>query len=232
MQINKRNIMLLALLLINCNLVVGQGRYFSFGTRHNGICIGNSVFYNGLRLNFNDKDVKVINGLNLSGQTKTVCVNGATIGLLASIDSNINGFQYGFASLGHRLNGLCIAPGMALHEKANGIVISGLVTYFEVTNGIQISLLGTTPFDIIGSKRMNGLGVGGLYFQCERVVGFQLASVLCASDTLKGVSIATFNVTNNLHGIQIGLFNYAMNNKWPFRRTPIINFNFRRKNSC
>lgn len=210
-------------------LLLGQNRHLNIGIKENGLCFGNSKNYNGIRFNFLDKNVSNINGFNLALQTKVLKIDGISIGLFASLDSVINGIQIGgLASVGDKLTGLSISPGVAVHEKINGIDISSF-TLFTITNGIQISIFGTAPMDDIGSNKINGIGIGGLIFICERVNGVSIASLVSAADTLNGISIACWNAAKELHGFQFGLLNYAMNNKYPFKKMPLMNFNLRRK---
>lgn len=211
-------------------ILFGQNGHLSIGVKENGLCFGNSKNYNGIRFNFLDKNVSNINGFNLALQTKVLKIDGISVGLFASLDSVINGLQIGgLASVGDKLSGLSISPVLAIHEKINGIDISGF-TWFKLTNGVQISLLGTLPMDYMYSRKINGLGIGGLVFVCEHVNGVSIASLISFADTLNGLSIACWNATNELHGFQFGLLNYAMNNKYPFKKMPLMNFNLRRKN--
>ena len=44
---------------------------------------------------------------------------------------------------------------------------------------------------------------------------------------MHGLSIALFNYTNELHGVQLGILNYAGNNRKGFRLLPFANMHFR-----
>jgi len=55
--------------------------------------------------------------------------------------------------------------------------------------------------------KMNGFYIGGY----------------CSSDRQKGLSIALFNHTKELHGLQLGVINYAGNNRKLFRWMPFFN---------
>ena len=49
------------------------------------------------------------------------------------------------------------------------------------------------------------------------------------NDVQQGVSVGAYNITEQLHGFQFGLINYAHNNRKIFRLTPFFNFNLRNK---
>ena len=47
------------------------------------------------------------------------------------------------------------------------------------------------------------------------------------AETVQGIQVgAFFNGSEVLRGVQIGLFNYAGNNSWPFKVLPGINMHF------
>lgn len=66
------------LLLFLTTILFGLNRHLSIGLKGNGICFGNSSDYNGIRLNLWDKNVNRINGLNISGLSKSRKLNGLT----------------------------------------------------------------------------------------------------------------------------------------------------------
>jgi hypothetical protein len=228
---NKRQILLILFLLPI--LLSAQNRHFKIGIKNNGICFGNSSKFNGIRTNFIDKNVKDINGISICGQTESQKTNGISLGLYLSMDSIMNGLQIGGLGAGaSKFNGLSISPGVTVHDTINGIAISGILTYFKTTNGLQLGLVGTTPFDFMESENLNGVAIGGITIYCtEKASGMILSSILCYSGKLNGVSISCFNVTDELHGFQFGLLNYARNNRKLFRLTPFVNFNLRKMNS-
>jgi hypothetical protein len=82
-------------LVLLSTLLFGQNKQFSLGVKCNGISIGNSANYNGLRINFEDKNVNSVNGLNIAGVSDIGKLNGISIGVLVSLDSYSNGIDIG-----------------------------------------------------------------------------------------------------------------------------------------
>ena len=64
----------------------GISQALNFPTKTAGISIGNSKLFNGLRINFRDRNVDQINGLNItlwqSKQNRDAQVNGISLGIL------------------------------------------------------------------------------------------------------------------------------------------------------
>jgi hypothetical protein len=221
---------LFILLQILTSSVYGQHKHLSIGIDNYGLCIGNSYSYNGLRLNVWDNKVENINGINISGYTSTRKTNGLAIGILAAFDSTINGLQFGGGgALTNNLNGFCLSPGFVFSGKLNGLAISGIASFIDTTNGVQIGLWGTSPFEWMGSKVINGVAVGGLTIGSNKINGLAISLVINAADTINGVSISCFNIAKELTGFQFGILNYVATNRKIFRLLPIINFNFRKK---
>lgn len=231
MTFNFFRILLILLLSIN---VTGQNGHLCLGYKDNGICFGNSRNFNGIRLNAWDKNVNKINGLNISGLSRTKILSGLSIGIIASFDSISNGIKIGgLASISQkRHNGLAVAGLFVNAEKFNGIGIAGFSPMGDTLNGLFIGLYGVTAWDIDRDiKVINGLGIGGLGVRAKNINGLALGIFYNSFDIQNGVSISLFNKAKELHGFQFGLLNYAGNNRPLFRWTPLFNFNFRQKAS-
>lgn len=209
--------------------ICAQNSSLKLGVGHSGILFGNNLQHNGIRFSLKDTNHAWVNGTHGSFITENQQANGIVLSLLLSGVRLVNGIQTGLITGGDKVNGISIAPIAAFHGKINGLALSGLATYFDTTNGVQLNVLGTTPIDFMSSKVINGLGIGGLYFNCVNVNGVLVSSLLCYAEQVNGVSISCVNVAEELHGVQIGLLNYAANNKKPFKKLPFINFHFRRK---
>ncbi len=225
-----KHVVILLLILLP-TFLIGQNGHFSFGIKNNGICFGNSNKYNGVRLNLIDNNVDKVNGLsfNVAGLAFNKRVNGISFGLIGTTDSLMNGLQFGsIYTFSTKINGISITP-FLLASEINGLQIVGVAAFVDTTNGVLISLFGTTPFDMIGSKIINGLAIGGVVINSEKVNGVIISGILCAADELNGVSFSCFNLTKSLHGFQFGLINYAANNRKLFRVMPFMNFNLKKK---
>lgn len=77
------NALLILFIVFNSSLSLGQNKFLDLGVKNNGISIGNSAIYNGLRLNLWDKNVSKINGVNLAGMSRDSILNGIAIGILS-----------------------------------------------------------------------------------------------------------------------------------------------------
>jgi len=220
-------------LLFLTTILFGQNRHLSLGLNGNGICFGNSSKYNGLRLNLWDKNVNSINGLNISGLSKSRKSNGLSIGIVASLDTISNGLKIGgLATYAKRHNGIALSGLFLAGEKYNGIGLSGLSPFADTLNGLFVGLWGVTPwsrYDTI--KVINGIAIGGLVVSSSKINGIAIAFLRNSFDKQNGVSISCFNGAEELHGFQFGLLNYAGNNRRLFRWTPFINFNLRKNAS-
>ena len=222
----------------------GQNRHFTIGYKSNGLTFGNSVRTNGIRLNFLDKNVDRVNGLNLAVISKSRVSNGFTLGLIWNEHSICNGIVIkSLAGESEKVNGILINGLFGRCGKVNGIFISGLAGGTDKINGLGIAgfiIVGGTlngllisPFSIdywndktIGL--INGVAVGGILgTSANKLNGLSISLLGNRIDELNGISIGLFNRSENLRGVQIGILNIAKNNKY-FKYTPIINFNFRK----
>lgn len=211
------------------SFLCGQNGHLSFGIKENGICIGNSINYNGLRLNLWDKNANRINGLNISGYTEHNKSNGISIGILVSGDSVSNGIEIGgFAIKSKKHNGLALAVFGLNGTKLNGVGIGGLHAYADTLNGLfagAFSVSAKSSEDSLGI--INGVAVGGGVLT-SKINGVSIGILANISDIQTGISIGAVNLTKELHGVQFGLINFAFNNR-RFRWTPFLNFNFRKR---
>lgn len=233
------------ILLIFPIFVFGQNRSLTIGPKDNGLVIGNSKQCNGIRLNFWDKNVERVNGFNLSAKTASNYTNGLSFGLTSNQDSVTNGVRIGgLINLGENFNGVCIGGLGTAANKINGLGIGGLLTYADTMNGLFISGLGA--FGGNGSSyitAINGISIG-MFTTCSKMnglsVGFQsvtdtikgvvIGFVNNESKAANGIQVGMHNKTTDLYGLQIGFWNISENNRY-LKKTPIINFNFRKKAS-
>jgi|WetSurMetagenome_2_1015567.scaffolds.fasta_scaffold618445_1 hypothetical protein len=214
------NLTVIIVLLINC-FVQGQNdtkanRYLSIGTKTAGICFGNSNIYNGIRFNLWDKglgikenEAKLINGINVS----------------FSVNSKVsNGIQLcGLVSNSETINGISIAPTSHNARKINGFASSFWINS-DTLNGLFIGFGVAASEPIISNKVIDGVAVGIMTVGAEKVKGATICMFWCYSKEQCGLSIAGYNRTEYLHGLQIGLLNYAGNNPKLLRRLPLLNF--------
>lgn len=231
--------------LISYINVFGQNKSFTLGYHDNGIALGNSRNCNGVRINLWDKEVNNVNGFNISAKSYTERTNGFSFGVVANSDDMTNGIKIaGFSNVADEVNGICIA-GLAtdVTNKINGLGISGFYTFADTMNGVFISLLGIINFNRDFINVVNGLSVGmftdaenfrglalGFQSRLDTLNGVSMGLVRNESNVANGIQFGMQNKTQDLFGFQIGFWNVA-ENKRHFKKTPIINFNFRKKAS-
>jgi hypothetical protein len=234
-----------------------------------GISFGNSSEFTGIRINLSDKDIKRINGLNITFwarklkywsdnvQMQKSVVNGISTGIIPTCGT-MNGINSGLLRVValKEMNGLSLSV-LNLYSKGNinGLTVSGFITQCEVLSGFVVSGIAAAGVgginglaiggltvssdrnDINGvaatlgvlycGSDFNGVGVSGIFLKSETFRGFSIAG--CSSSyKMFGLSIALYNRTRELHGGQIGLLNYAGNNRKGLRYLPLVNMHLKK----
>ena len=211
-------------------LLKGQNDYLSLGFDDNGICIGNSAFYNGLRLNFVDTDVDEINGVSIAARTHAKFTNGLIIGILAVDDGISNGVQIsGLLAGGTKHNGLTLSCFFLGARKFNGFGVAGILGAADTLNGFLCAGAYIGHYSDSETMLINGIAIAGGGIRAVKIKGFALSLIKNTFKKQNGVSISAINEADELHGVQFGLINHAKNNRKIFRWTPFFNFNFRKK---
>lgn len=209
-----------------------NGKALNFPANKYGMSIGNSYEFTGIRINFADENVKIVNGLNVTfwfkfAKNQNAVVNGISIGVIPTAGS-MQYINLGLLGVGtaRNLNGVSIAGTVVgSGGQINGLSISGLITRAAgsqegegVISGIAISGIG------IGANVINGLAIGGLavvtdgdingvvtclaYTYCEKDFrGIAVTSGYLESDFFNGIAIAGYAKTNQMNGISIALYN-------------------------
>jgi hypothetical protein len=78
----------------------------------------------------------------------------------------------------------------------------------------------------IDARELYGASFAGIMTRADRVSGVTFALYNRADEWHDGVAIGLYNQAENLHGVQLGLLNYAGNNSMGFKYLPILNFHF------
>jgi hypothetical protein len=223
---------LFSILIFLSSSTFGQ-KGFNVGVNNFGIGFGCSSKQNGVRLNLWDKTCGEINGLNLSLYSETKKVNGVSIGLLVSADSLVNGLNLGIIGSGStKTNGISFGGLFTGGKKINGFGIAGLSVAADTLNGLFLSGYGNTYWNTDSIHLINGMSfgiIGGCF--TKKLNGLSMGLIHNVTGVQNGLSISAFNRTKELHGVQIGLLNYAGNNRSLFRWLPLININLRKKAS-
>jgi len=212
----------------------GQVRHLNVGPKGNGICFGNSADHNGIRLNLRDKrdeNVHHLNGISIAGISRCRTINGISISVLTLACKRSNGIIIGGLGVEPKNhNGIAVGGLYISGTKCNGIGIAGMSPYADTLNGVFAGLWGVMSLNKEDSiKVINGLAVGGMGVIASEMNGVSVAYFLNSFHKQKGVSIASINLTHELHGFQFGLINHAANNRRFLKWTPVFNFNLRKK---
>jgi hypothetical protein len=214
---------------------VSEGKALNFPTKNYGISIGNSHEFTGIRINYIDKGVEKINGLNFTlwakpSKNQDAEINGMSIGVIPSAGSmqyiNLGLVAASGASHGN-LNGVSIG-GLAVgnaHGDLNGVSVGGLMIGSGGSMyGLSIAglFIGTDEGDIV---RINGITVAGLAIGTDGDINGVASSLAClsarknrglavtagylSSEIFKGVAIAGYSKTDQMHGLSVALYNEA-----------------------
>ena len=132
---------------------------------HVGIAIGDVPRVTGLRLNFRDRDLEWVNGVNVTvwsphGEGSGI-VRGLALGLPLTGADRIDGVAAGFLGAGaaNRIRGLGIGGlGIGSGGRLEGLMIGGL----GVGSGGGIRGVGIGGFGVGSGGTLRGLFVGGL----------------------------------------------------------------------
>jgi hypothetical protein len=131
-----------------------------------GISIGNSARVNGLRINWSDRGLERVNGVNLTlwkpNKHLSGVINGAAIGIAGPGASEINGLAVGLAGTvtDRRMRGIAIAGlGAVAQGSISGIALGGLgaVAQGSVT-GLLVGGLGAVVQGDVRGVAISGLG--------------------------------------------------------------------------
>ena len=183
-----------------------HGQSLDLGIANTGLSIGNSPRWTGLRINWADRDVERVNGVNLtlwkppavrddqgnsSSANPDFTMNGIALGLVAPVAARFNGVAAGLG-------------GVIAHEAVNGIALGGIGVVSEGTlNGIVIGGLG-----VVAERGMNGIHLGGLGLVSEgRMRGINLAGLGTVSDgAMIGINAAGLGLVSegDMSGVNLG----------------------------
>ena len=201
-------------------------KYLSLGPKRAGICFGNSPVYTGFRFNGLNKNVRRLNGFDLALVNEDQ--KGASNGISAAVGANTQAHNNGLAIGGlvnavDRENGIMLALLFNVGNRLNGVG-AGVFLACDTVNGLAIGgEVGRRGEDTLG--RINGvaLAVSGTITGTMNGIAVSLENF---SDKHRGLAIGAYNKTKRLKGMQIGLYNVALNNPKGLRRLPLINMHF------
>lgn len=207
-------------------------KHVSIGTYRAGIAFGNTEHYNGLRLNFVDKDyatkqngvlltgcnkVYTFNGFNFSIVSinepvsaqidhSVTCFNGVNISLV-NINGGLRGFQFGLYNKALSFDGKGVLVGLINYHSSNRCLC------YANHQGLEIGFV-NVGFNTKGLK----LGVFNVKGSASVTLG------LVNYNYKSGLQIGLINSVSEDIGVQIGLLNYRKSNRKIFRLLPLVNF--------
>lgn len=174
----------------------GNGKSLNLPSDKYGISFGNSQEFTGLRINFRDRNVRKIDGINLTlwaaDHNERAIVRGLSLGLLPEA-GKMTGVSLGIAGVASEssLRGLSVGLiGVGAGEDIRGINLGGVgVGSGGSIAGINIGGIGLGAGQDLSGINFGGVGVG-------------------AGEELSGISIGLFGVGagTDMTGISFGGF--------------------------
>ena len=95
-----------------CQNLNSDHKSLDIAIKNYGFSFGNSKGINGLRINFRDKNLYKVNGINITiwkpkdDANKNSVINGFALGIVMPYATKINGFGLGLGLGGGQLNGI------------------------------------------------------------------------------------------------------------------------------
>jgi hypothetical protein len=210
MPITRRHAVAIALLLALPRLS-SRAQGVDLTVDHVGLAIGDIPRVTGLRLNFRDRNLEWVNGVNVTiwspyGEGSGT-VRGLALGLPLTGAADIDGVATGLFGVGaaNRIRGLGVAPiGVGAGGRLEGIMVGGLgVGSGGGITGIGIGGLGVGSGGALRGIFVGGLGVGG----GSSVDGIAIGGLgVGIGGRLRGVAIGGLGVGGggDIEGIAIG----------------------------
>ena len=118
-------------------------------------------------------------------------------------------------------------------DDLEGLFLGGLGVGGNRLTGLSVGGLG------VGGDHLTGLSIAGLAVWADEIRGTALSALHIRADELRGVhiapwvhalheshglSIAAFNYSRELHGLQLGVLNWAGNNRGILKLLPLVNY--------
>ncbi|HSM91575.1 MAG TPA: hypothetical protein VLT47_01745 [Anaeromyxobacteraceae bacterium] len=175
-------------------------------------------------------------------------LRGVTVGLLGVGHHGADGLTLGGGVIGGEgdVTGLSVAGlGMLLFGGVRGVGVAGVgILGPELNEGLVIApvqllgdLRGVALGAVVVSLHAHGLVIAPAVFavpvngsgpDAERpgFTGLSLSAVNWIRGEQRGLAIGIFNYADQLHGVQLGLFNIARNNPPMLRVLPLVNAHF------
>lgn len=196
---------------------------------HVGLAIGDVPRVIGLRLNYRDRRLERVDGVNATiwspyQDGSRGVVRGVALGVPVTGADRIDGVGVGILGVGarDRFRGIGIGAAGVGGDVLEGLMIGGLgVGAGNDFTGIGIGGLGVGGGGSLRGAFVGGLGAGTGGDVTGLVVGGLGAGA--GNDVQRGLAIGIVNYARELHGWQVGLINIARNNSPGTRVLPSVN---------
>lgn len=160
-------------------------------------------------------------GIGCGGQARGILVGGLGVGT----GGDLRGVALGGLGVGAGgdLRGVALAGlGIGSGGSIEGVAVAGLGVGAPRIRGLAAALA-------VGGQDIVGLALAPAYFHIEpsgSMTGVSLSAFNRIRGEQRGVAIGIVNYTPSLHGVQIGLINWAGNNPSGLKLLPIANAHF------
>ena len=195
---------LIVTLLVVCLATPAAAGSLDLAVNNTGISFGNSQEFNGLRFNWRDKDIRKINGVNVTlwapGKNKRGTINGLSLALIGISSRELNGIQLAGIGMGaERITGINLALiGLGAGEYIHGVGIGLIGLGGEELKGFMLGGLG------MGAENIEGIAIGGLGLGAERLRGFGFGLLGVGGSDIKGIVFGGLGVgASEIRGLGI-----------------------------
>ncbi|MDP2956784.1 MAG: hypothetical protein Q8N53_10205 [Longimicrobiales bacterium] len=180
-------------------------------------------------MNFRDRDLELVRGINATLWTPYEDSNGVVKGLALGLPltgaAEITGLALG-AGIGvnRTFTGIGLAPiGSGAGEGIRGIGVGGVgLGSGGDIEGLMIGGVGLGA----GGHDVRGLLVAPAYFKIEdggTLRGVSVSAFNNVRGSQRGLTIGLLNIADELHGLQVGVLNIARNKK-SFSVLPLLSY--------
>jgi hypothetical protein len=199
----------------------GGGPSLNLTIHDTGLAFGHAPRVNGVRVNFQDRYLERVNGLNLTlwspsgpgGKHTSPArnqvggeVNGLALGLVGPVASRMHGVQLGLAAVvsNERLAGVSVG-GLAVVSEGEhyGIALAGLAVVSEGTS----TSIGAAGLAFVSEGDLNGVHVAGLATVAEgNLRGIHLSGLASVAEgRMSGIGVAGLATVaeREIHGLGI-----------------------------
>ncbi len=205
------NLAVAALLAAPLAAATAGAQVIDLTSHDNGVAIGDKPRVNGLRINFRDRHLEEVNGVNVTIWTPydpvRGRVNGLALGLPATGAAEIRGIGVGLVGLGtsRDFTGIGIGGvGVGTGGEAHGIFVGGVgIGAGGDLTGISVASVGVGGGGSLRGIQIGGIGVGG----GGSVTGLSLGGIgVGAGGDVTGVTIGGVGVGSGgmVRGLGIG----------------------------